>query len=759
MTSESMVQGRCSAVLATVVGAVLASYAGGAQALEFEFENGARLNWNTTLSVGASWRSENPHPYLYTRSDGALIGKWSGTPLYPGQYAKKGDGLAGNQAGGDGNLNWGKGDRFSTPFKLITDVELKKGSFGGLLRVKAWYDQALNEENVRVGNQANNFNGVRPGLGPVPGYGPCVGSAQPPACIPLSPAGQNLWPRAKLSDDGFEDEQKFDNVYLLDAYVYGSFAIGSTDLQVRLGNQVVNWGESVFIQGVNQINPIDVPAARRAGAELKEILLPVWMAYANWGLSFGSIEAFYQLQWNNTSVDGCGQYFTQSGTQISADPGRCDSITVVGGVNGNPLPGTSGPLVPQLGSQVFLQANGTYVPAIKGREPSDSGQFGLAFRFPVDKIDTEIGLYAMNIHNRLPISSSRVGTTPADLQRINPVAYGALAGLGLVGTDAWGGWWKSSAASTTLFRSLMPILEKGIEANLRAAGINVDLEPGKGFWEYPEDLQIYGISAATNLFGWSTSAEFSYQADVPVQINGNDLVAAGIFGIGPYRQEASVVSGKGLGAYLAGYDRFDKKQFQVNAVKTFSNVLGADNMLVVGEIGAQWNDIPDYTKGGLRYGRGFMYGTGSGPEYGPGGFASGQPTLGGASLGNFCEPTYVGLPVPVANGFYNPHPIGCKNDGYITDMAWGYRLRVSADYLNAFNTGITVTPSVFWSQDVEGVSMDPQFIEDRQILGLGLKFTYNKRYVLDLAMVDYADKNFDPLFDRDYYSASVSVTF
>jgi hypothetical protein len=55
--------------------------------------------------------------------------------------------------------------------------------------------------------------------------------------------------------------------------------------------------------------------------------------------------------------------------------------------------------------------------------------------------------------------------------------------------------------------------------------------------------------------------------------------------------------------------------------------------------------------------------------------------------------------------------------------------------------------------------MDPAFIEDRQILGLGLKFTYNKRYVLDLSWVDYNDKNFDPLFDRDYYSAAVSVTF
>jgi Protein of unknown function (DUF1302) len=560
----------------------------------------------------------------------------------------------------------------------------------------------------------------------------------------------------KLSDDGFEDEQKFSNVYLLDAYAYGSFAIGGTDLQLRLGNQVVNWGESIFIQGVNQINPIDVPAARRPGAELKEILLPVWMAYANWGFSFGSLEAFYQFKWNNTSVDGCGQFFTQSGTQISSDPGQCRSITVVGGVNGNPLPNTVGPLVPQLGSQVFLQANGTYVPAIDGREPKDGGQFGFAFRFPVEKIDTEIGLYAMNIHSRLPISSSQVGTTPGDLPA--PV-YAALSAQGIVGQDAWGYWWKSSPSSTTLFRSLMPILEKGLEASLAASGINIDLESGKGFWEYPEDIQVYGVSAATNLFGWSTSAEFSYVKDAPVQVNGNDLVAAGIFGVGPYRQAASEATAKGLGTYLAGYQRFDKKQFQVNAVKTLSNVLWADNMLIVGEIGAQWNNIPDYTEGGIRYGRGFMFGTGSGPEYAPGGFASGQPALSALSQGNLCEPVLVAAPVPLANAFYNPHPIGCENNGYITDSAWGYRLRVSADYLNAFNTGITVTPSVFWSQDVDGVSMDPAFIEDRQILGLGLKFVYNKRYTLDLSWVNYDDKNFDPLFDRDYYSAAVSMTF
>ena len=608
---------------------------------------------------------------------------------------------------------------------------------------------------MRVGAQSNEFNGVRSGLGPVPGYSVCTGAWSPGAnCLPISPPGQNLWPRAKLSDDGFEDEQKFDNVYLLDAYVYGSFAVGSSDLQVRLGNQVVNWGESVFIQGVNQINPIDVPAARRAGAELKEILMPVWMAYANWGFNFGSVEAFYQLKWDNTSVDGCGTYFTATSTLISSDPGSCRSITVVGGQLGNIAPGTTSPIVPQLGSQPWqVSGPGTYVPAIKGRDASDSGQFGVAFRFPVDKIDTEIGLYAMNIHSRLPYSSGQGGTAPWQI----PQPYRtALQNAGIIGQDAYG-WYYKLPTSTTLFRSLMPGIEKALEAQLGGA---VNLESGKGFWEYPEDIQIYGVSAATNLFGWSTSAEVSYQKDVPAQVNGNDLIGASILGIGPYRSAArQVANEEGEGGYLPGYDRFSKTQAQVNVVKTFSNILGSQNLLIVGEVGGQWNNVPDYTKGGVRYGRGFMYGTGSGPGYGISSEPAGQPTLGVASLGNVCSPTFVGLPVPVFNTLYNPHPEGCKNDGYVTDMAWGYRLRVSMDYNNVMNSGVTVTPSVFWSQDVEGISMDPAFIEDRETLGLGLKFNYNKQYVFDLNYVSYANNTFDPLFDRDYYSASFSVTF
>ncbi len=160
MTSESLVMGRRNTVLATVIGTVLATYAGSASALEFEFENGARLNWNTTISVGASWRADEQSRILYTRADGSLLGRDSG-PLPAGTAPTNRDGLAGNQAASSANLNYDQYEMFSAPLKLISDVELKKGNFGGLVRIKAWYDYALENNEVNVGNQANNYNGAR----------------------------------------------------------------------------------------------------------------------------------------------------------------------------------------------------------------------------------------------------------------------------------------------------------------------------------------------------------------------------------------------------------------------------------------------------------------------------------------------------------------------------------------------------------------------------------------------------------------------
>ena len=114
----------------------------------------------------------------------------------------------------------GCGDRYSTLFKFITDLELKKGDTGALFRVKGWYDQALNDENALVGHQNTGYAGSLGGSGP----------ARP------------------LSDRSFDPLARFDGLQLLDAYVYTSFDIGGKTAQVRVGNQALNWGEQEFIR-------------------------------------------------------------------------------------------------------------------------------------------------------------------------------------------------------------------------------------------------------------------------------------------------------------------------------------------------------------------------------------------------------------------------------------------------------------------------------------------------------------------------------
>ncbi len=70
-----------------------------------------------------------------------------------------------------------------------------------------------------------------------------------------------------LSDDGMSNLNSFKGIALLDAYLYYSFDAGSVPIDLRLGRQVVSWGESTFIQnGINAINPVDVTALRRPGA-------------------------------------------------------------------------------------------------------------------------------------------------------------------------------------------------------------------------------------------------------------------------------------------------------------------------------------------------------------------------------------------------------------------------------------------------------------------------------------------------------------
>lgn len=598
-------------------------------AFEFETDDGWRGTFNNTVSIGASWRAQSPDPKLYSAGDGAAAG-----------YSKPGKGGSNTDSG---NLNWDKGDRITTLVKLVSELSVKKGDMGGFMRAKAWYDQALKDEDVRLGNGDNGF---RPGN--------------------------------RLSDASQPALNKYDGVALLDAYVFNTFDLGDKPLQARVGRQVVNWGESLFIQGLNQLNPVDAPALRKPATEIKEALLPVWSLYGNLGLGGGmSLEAFYQLKWEETVIDSCGGYWSAAEWQITTSAGSgCRAVaTTVNAALGN-----AGSL-----------ATGQYVPLSDGKDGQDGGQWGLALRIPVDAVDAELGVYAMRFNSRTPIISTKAGT--------------------------WG------ASGIAPF--LNPLAAH--EAALGAAGVKA----GTGFWEYPDGINLYGVSLSTNLAGWSLGAELSHSPNQPIQINGNDLVAGLLRGVGPAGPENIVATGSGAGAAVHGYERVKKSQFQFNTVKVLPAMLGAEQGVLAAEVGMQWNDLPN---DGRRFGRAFIFGAGSHPTYG----------------GSTCT----------ADGGTNPQRDGCKNDGYVTDFAWGYRVRAGLSYGNAFGSGFTISPGVFLAHDVKGYSSDGQFLENRTVIGLGVQADYLKKYTINLGYTKYGDRaKFDPYRDRDYYSVSVSTTF
>ncbi|MGB0937298.1 MAG: DUF1302 domain-containing protein, partial [Colwellia sp.] len=613
-----------------------------AQAADFSFgaDDDILLKINSELTFGSSWRLGDANPY------------------YIGQINK---GTGATATTDDGNLNYAKGDAFSTIVKGIHDIQLSKGDFGAFVRFKYWYDYALKDGDVLHGNGPNGY-------------------------IPNTP----------LSDDGFENNSKFSGVALLDAYLYGSFYLGESALDVRLGRQVLSWGESTFIQGgLNSTNPFDVPALRRPGATLKEGILPVGMLSANLGLTDNlSIEAFYQYEWEKTLIDNCGTYFANADFAASG----CNFVSI-GTLD---HPGT--PSDPDLEGEIYNDKlaldNGWGAHRRDDLEPDDGGQYGLAARYYAESLnDTEFGLYYMNIHSRVPlINAIRTNLTPA------VVGIPDLDGRVFLPNelDPTGG----------KFSSLNPAY----------------------LIEFPEDLQYYGVSFATNISSLALSGEISYKPDTPIQINGSEILN-GVMSEAFFLRYSPRVTSAGYGEMIKGYDELDVTQMQMTAVQFFENTLGASRVTFVGEVGMVMTDgAEDSTQ---LYGRNTVFG------------------LGDFHYGDADSP-YNCKNLQAAGSIGGD----CRTDGFVTDSAWGYRAKVEFDYADAF-AGISLKPSIFFSHDVSGYSADPgqQFSEGRKVVALGLEATYLQAYTAKVGYNTFFDGTHNVLTDKDFVSVSFGISY
>src|SRR5208283_2682603 len=161
----------------------------------------------------------------------------------------------------------------SVLYKITDDLELKWNNWGLFVRGYAFFD-------------SQNENGDL-------------------AHIPLTEAAK---------------QQVGENAVLLDNYITGKFDLGSIPLTVRLGRQVISWGESTFIpNGINVINPVDVSRLRAPGSELREALLPVYALDTSMALTDKlSIEAVWLLEFRHMQLDPDGTYFS---TNDFASPG------------------------------------------------------------------------------------------------------------------------------------------------------------------------------------------------------------------------------------------------------------------------------------------------------------------------------------------------------------------------------------------------------------------------------------------------------
>ena len=559
-----------------------------------------------------------------------------------------------SQTSDDGHANFKSGETFSKIFKGIHDLELKYGDTGVFVRGKYWYDFELKDESREFKD---------------------------------------------ISDSNRKEGAKSSGGQILDAFVYHNYAIADQPGSVRLGKQVVSWGESTFIGGgINSINPIDVSAFRRPGTEIKEGLIPVNMFYVSQSLTDNlSAEAFYQLEWDQTVVDNCGTFFSQP--DIVAD--GCDSNLRVLNKRSQ-IPAIA--LGPLAANGVNVDQEGVLVRRGPDRDARDSGQWGASLKYMFEPLDTEFGAYFMNYHSRAPIFS----------------ATGAPQSV-----------YNTAAALPGPFAALAPLLVAG-NSNY--------------FIEYPEDIRLYGLSFSTTLpTGTAWSGEISYRPNAPVQLNSTDILFAGVRPLGGALTNASLLTGV-PGQDLHGYERKEITQIQTTFTHFFDQVMGASRLTLVGEVGATYVGGLE-SRSDKRYGRDPVYGPGELPATGTVDTCANilnNSTINGAGPGS-----------PQNNRSRN-----CENDGFTTSMSWGYRGRAIWEYNDVF-AGVNLKPNVAWSHDVSGYSPGPggNFEEGRKAVSLGVDAEYQNTYTASLAYTNFFDGKYTTVDDRDFVALSFGVNF
>ena len=796
-------QGRLGAgraVRGLLLAALLGS-AGAAHAISESFAIGddlVKMVLNNTFTAGGGIRMQSPSANLIGKGD--LNRGVCGVPyqscqgvfkdqIFPAQQLARSPGTA-SINGDDGDLNYGKYHFFQGVAKATEDLTISYRDFGIFARALYFYDFVNNDFTQTQPNEltAQNRNDADVGV-----------DTPTPLLLPY-PGGKTFGPGKRVREkrtDGEVLAQTGTNLQYLDSYFYGKLPLPwgeDKKLSFKIGRQTVNWGESttLVINSINQANPVNANNFNRVGNQVEEDFVPVNMIDLSFEpLENTTVEAFYQLEWKPVEIAAPGSYFSDvdlgsnnAGKTINVSFGQnAYDPQSVGSLQYNPL--------------ALLTNTTTTAQRLPDREARTSGQFGVKLDYYADWLNngTDLSAYFMRYNSRLPYASFY----SAD-------ASCARAAGNTRHNDA------TDLVSFLLDCPGIPLLHPADPSKSTSSILGLD--SAKLLLEYPNGINLIGLSFNTTVGSWSIQGEVAYRPDLPLQVDQQDLYFAAVGptlsncskastgcagtllgGVGygengsvrgygrsdfvdssgrvPYSDTLQVVAGAIPGvarafpnfiipyrggvigqnppnSYIQGFERFQVYQFNLGTTR----VLGAtDNPFGADQvlfIGELGATYVPYLPSLDR-----LQLEAPGTNYAASAGADGSGANGSRMACSNAPDCSFG-----ADGLrFNPH----QQDptGYPDKISWGYRLIGIFKYENVL-PGIGLQPTIYYAQDVQGTAPGPggNFVAGRKQVNTLVETRYKQALSFDVGYTWYWGGGvYNTLSDRDFAQFFVKYQF
>jgi hypothetical protein len=540
-----------------------------------------------------------------------------------------------------------------------------------------------------------------------------------------------------------------------EAFLSGLFTVGDHEFAVGIGNQLIRWGEANTLQfgTLSAINPLDATVIRMPGAELAELPIPVPAATLSTFLSDNlSVDLVWLSGWEPFVIDTPGSFMSTSDVVGGGEY----AIVGLGQFSEDP----NGEFSLAFPASLATSTSVTINVEDRQNEVQQGNEYGAKINYFADWLNngTELGFYYLHYNSRLPLASA-VANQDSCARDSGDIVTALAACRG----------------GTGLLDGLVPGL--GLEI--------LPLDTQTIFLEYPEDLNLAGVSFNTNVGGWALAGELAYHFDLPLQVHIVDTVFAALQPAFP-RQDlhigvdtltdlvtqvpllgdtlgqvtgligdltSGIVPGltvpgaenavpsflddyRGIdvqgGQTIHGYETRDMAQLTLSGLQVFRrNPIGANEILFLLE-GAVMHifDLPGL--GELQF-----EGAGDDTHASPGADGTGSDGVPDARRVNPTQQT----------------------GGFATATSWGYRSLIRATYNQVFGE-YTVRPTLLWFHDVGGISpvTYQNFIEGRMQAWFFVDVLLNQRLKVQAGYQAYfGAEKYNAIGDRDTVSVSLTL--